>query len=457
MANQIVTVNVSQQVAAAPSTLQRTGAFISQGGTNTSPSTLTLITQLSDLVAILSAAKTLTSLAWSSGTVTGTTAAGHGWNVGDVVPIVVSGATPDGYNGTFLATITAANAFTYPLAGNPGAETVPGSVILGAVPELLAMGTTFFAQGNAVSVYVLELGEGTVTAGVTALQNYITANPGTIYSYLVPREWDNNTAFKTFLTNYEGTTAKTYFFVTTTTGTYSNYAVTLKDVFLMVEAPTIGSTEFSCAAPFWVTLNYDPGSTNKVTPLSFSYLFGVTPYPLSGNGPLLTTFKINNVNYVGTGAEGGISNTILFYGHLKDGNPFNYWYSIDWAQINIELALANVVINGSNNPLAPLLYNQQGINRLQDAAAQTIRNGVSYGLATGSVTQTTLSAAQFAQNFQSGVYTGQLVINAEPFLVYTADNPSDYAIGKYAGLALVYTSARGFEQIIVDLTATNFI
>ena len=35
----IVTVNVSQTIAPAPSTLQKTGAFISQGGTNTSAGT----------------------------------------------------------------------------------------------------------------------------------------------------------------------------------------------------------------------------------------------------------------------------------------------------------------------------------------------------------------------------------------------------------------------------------
>ena len=457
MANQIVTVNVSQQLAPAPNTLQKTGAFVSQGGTNTSPGTLTLITSLADLTAILSAAKALTSLAWSSSVVTGTTTIGHGWNIGDTVEVTIAGAVPAGYNGTFNATITGANSFTYPLVANPGAETTPGTVILTDTSELLAMGTTFFAQGSQQSVYVLELGEGTVSAGVTALTAYLTANPGTIYSFLLPREWDNNSAFLAFLANQNGTTAKVYFFVTTTVGTYNNYPATSKAAFLFVESPTATSTEFGCAAPFWVTLNYAPSSTNKVTPLAFSYLIGVTPYPLSGNGATLAALKTAGVNYAGTGAEGGLSNVILFWGTLGDKSQYNYWYSVDWAQIQVEQALANAVINGSNNPLAPLLYNQQGINVLQNAAAVTISNAVTYGLATGSVVQTQLSASEFAANFQAGKYLGQLAINAEPFLTYTAENPSDYGIGKYAGLALVYTAARGFEQIIVDLTATNFV
>jgi hypothetical protein len=457
MANQIVQVNVSQQLAPTPSKLQKTGAFISQGGTTTAPGSLTLITQLADLTAILSSALAISAISWTASVVTVTTTVGHGWTIGDTVPIVIAGVTPVGYNGSFIGSVIDANTITYPLVANPGSETVLGTIILGDVPELLSMGTTFFAQGSQQAVYVLELGEGTVDAGVTALQSYITANPNKVYSYLVPREWDNNTSFKAFLANFESTTAKTYFFITTTVGTYNNYPLTMKDVFLMVEAPSIPATEFSTAAPFFVTLNYAPSSSNKVTPLSFAYLVGVTDYPLPGNGSLLATLKTANVNYVGTGAEGGLSNTILFWGRLRSGDQYNYWYSVDWAQINIEQALTNAVISGSNNPLAPLLYNQQGINVLQDRAAQVISNAVTYGLATGTVVKTTLPADQFAQNFQAGVYRGKLVINAEPFLVYTAENPNDYGIGRYAGLAMVYTSARGFEQIIVNLTATNFI
>ena len=457
MANAIVQVNVSQQVAPAPSTLQRTGAIISQGGTNTSPNTLSLITQPSDLTPILAAAEALTSLTWSANVVTATTTSPHGWTNGDQVPATIAGAAPTAYNGAFTITVTGASTFTYPLMSNPGSETVPGTVILADEAELLDQMTEFFAQGSNVSVYVLELGEGTATEGVAALGTWITANPGVIYSYLVPREWDGNSAFITFLAGFNATTAKTYFFVTTTVGDYTDYGVPTKCLFLLVPSTTAPASEFTTAAPWWVTLNYAPGSTNKVTPLAFSYLQDVTAYPTKGNASTLSTLKTANVNVVGTGAEGGISNTILFWGHLMDGNPFNYWYSVDWAQINLEQALAAAVINGSNNPLAPLIYNQQGINVLQDVATQVLQNAVTNGLATGQVIQTQLPAAQFAQNFQNGDYAGKIVINAEPFLVYTQENPSDYAIGKYAGLGAVYTPARGFEQIIFDLTAVNFV
>lgn len=460
MVNQIVTVNVSQNIPPAPSTLQRTGAILSKGGTNTAPGTLSLITQISDLTPLVPTPKALSSLTWAStsgGTVTGTTAAPHGWTNGDIVGLTIAGAAPTGYNGNFLGTITGASTFTYPLTSNPGSETVPGTVTLGDVAELSSQIGTFFAQGSNLSIYVLELGETTATEGVAYLTTWIAANPGRIYSYLVPRSWDANAAFLTLLTGFNNTTSKTYFFITTTAGTYTQYTSLMKCAFTLVEASGIPATEFSCAAPFWVTLNYNPGSTNKVTPLAFSFLFGVTPYPTPGNAALLASLKAANVNVVGTGAEGGISNTILFWGHLMDGNPFNYWYSVDWLNITGEQALANAVINGSNNPLAPLLYDQQGINSLQDTLTGVVQNGVGYGLGIGTPDQTALPAAQFAANFEAGAYLGQLVVNAEPFLIYTSENPSDFGIGKYAGFAVTWTPGRGFEQIIVNISVTNFV
>ncbi len=64
------------------------------------------------------------SLSWLNGQVTVNTVADHGFSTGD--PIAVSGVIAPGYNGKFQIAVTGANTFTYPLAANPGAATVPG-------------------------------------------------------------------------------------------------------------------------------------------------------------------------------------------------------------------------------------------------------------------------------------------------------------------------------------------
>lgn len=456
MSNNIVVVNVSQTQAPLPGTLQQTGALISQGGTNTTPNTLTLCPTLASLTAILATAKTLSTISWLSSVATGATASPHGWNIGDTINATIAGASPTGYNGTYPITVTGTTSFTYPLSVNPGAISTPGTVILADESELLQMGTTYFANTSNPAIYVLELGESEPTDGVTALAAWINTNPGIIYSYLVPREWDGVSSFQAFLGGFNAANSKTYFFVTTTVVNRAFYAG-LKASLAEVESPNIAATEFSLSSAFGTTLGYNPTSSSMVTPLSYAYAFGVTAYPSAGNTAIFTELNAANVGWVGTGAEGGISNTILFYGQMGDGNPFNYWYSADWAQLNCEQAIANEIINGSNNPQNPLYYDQPGINRLQNRVVQTLQAAVSNGLALGTVVATTLPAAMFAANYQANLYQGQLVVNAEPFLIYSQENPNDYAIGKYAGLSCVYTPLRGFKQIFFNLNITDLI
>ena len=180
----IVNVSVSQQVAPAPTTLQSTGAFVSQGATTLAAGTIQLITQPSDLTGILRGATQITSMAWSTGVVTVTTTTPHGIPSTDVIQAIITGVTPTAYNGTYAITSTGTNTFTYALATNPGVVTTQGAMTYEDVQELVAMTTTFFAQSATQSVYILELGVGTTAQGVTALQAYITNPTVRFYSYL---------------------------------------------------------------------------------------------------------------------------------------------------------------------------------------------------------------------------------------------------------------------------------
>jgi hypothetical protein len=289
-------------------------------------------------------------------------------------------------------------------------------------------------QGSSASVYVLELGLSDTDAAVAYLDTWITAtDPQVFYAYLCPRAFTANAAFLSLMADFEATTALTYFYVTATLGNYTGLTALMKCVVGLIEAPLTPATEFSLAAAFYALLNTNPSTTNKVAPFAFRYLFGVTAYPLLGNGSLFATLKAAKINWVGTGAEGGITNTVLLWGTTKDGRDISYWYSVDWVQINVALDLANEIINGSNNAINPLYYNQDGINRLQARSQATMNRGISYGLVLAPVT-----------------------VNAVPFPTYVATNPSDYPIGKYAGLSVSYTPARGFTEIIFNVNVTDF-
>jgi hypothetical protein len=550
MPTPIVTVQVTQQIAPTPNTLQKTGAFISQGGTTLTPGTATLLQQYSDLSPNLGAPISISNAVWAAafgGQVTVTLATSLALPVGSFFPAAISGIAPAGFNGEFWAEVISATSIAYYLSSNPGPYVPASSVGLLMNPlsmELDTMAQTFFSQGSSQSVYVLELGAGTVPAGVSSLRNFIsTSDEQFFYSYLVPRNWDGVPEFLAFLAEFESPTAKTYFFITTTLATWTLYTAQMKDVVALIEAPSyngwpannlsaltwaagkvtgatatahgikpgdwfnisgadkagyngmhqaiVGTTgtalifnlavnpgvattfgqvtartgisagippgEFTLAAPFFVSLNYAPGPTNKVPPYAFSFLFGVTPFPTFGNSALIQTLKTGNINYVGTGAEGGISDLILLWGHTMDGRPFNYWYSVDWMQINVDLAISNAIINGSNTTINPLYYNQDGINRLQDVAANVGAAAISFGLAVGRVVQVGLDGAQFNDNMNRGLYTGNVVVNAVPFGPYLRALPGDYKIGKYSGFTMIYTPQRGFEQIIFNIVVTDFV
>lgn len=537
MANPIVSVNVSQQVAPTPNTLQKKGAFVSQGGTTLAAGTSYLLTQLSTLASILAASLPLASVSQTGGVATATLAAttissgtyngttglvtltlasnikllpgasvtvsattgtgSHASIEGTFTAIVgtsgatleytvatsltmtitggnvqanvgqangytfwttIAGATPAGYNGLVLATVASADTFTYGISSalsTPATGTITYSP--GNAGELAQMNATFFGQGMGVGAYVLELGPGTPAAGPPALQAFIVAQvKQPFYAYLVPRNWDGLSAFLTLISEYEAPNSSTYFFTTTTINTYTDYTALMKCVFMQVEAPGLPSNEFTLAADFYQLLFQYPAGANRVPPFEYRFVFGVTPYPELGNATLLANLAAANVSYIDTGAEGGISGTIIFGGNYADGNPLNYWYSVDWAQINGNLAVSNAVINGSNNPTNPLYFNQPGINSLQSVAAGIMSQGITFGLVLDPIVQTELSPTDLSTAINTGTYDGYTIVNAIPFVDYVQENPGDYKIGQYAGISVNFVPLRGFDHIIFNLLASNF-
>ncbi|HET8687473.1 MAG TPA: hypothetical protein VFM18_12535 [Methanosarcina sp.] len=219
------------------------------------------------------------------------------------------------------------------------------------------------------------------------------------------------------------------------TNTYSSY-LGIKSAVMRIKAPTDAITTSPAADMFAQVLGSNPSETNKLAPFGFRFIFGSVSYPLT---PLdATNLKAANVNYTDTGAEGGLPNVkTLKWGVTGDGRDFSYWYAVDWLQINIHLDLANEVINGSNNAINPLYYNQQGINRLQYRAQNTANRAVLFGMLLSTTTTP--------------------IVTAIDFITYTAANPSNYAAGIYNGLALTAIPARGFKSITFSLVVTDIV
>ena len=463
---QIVIVNVTQATAPTPNLLQQKGAIVSLGGTTLAAGSYSLLTSSASLASLLAAPAAITSLTWSGGVVTATTAAPHGIPLTATgYSVSVTGAVPVQYNGTYTVTaVPSTTEFEFALAANPGVETTPGLWQPGSSVELQAMNTVFWTGGTNVAAYVLELGSLDPTAGVAALQTWMTANPLVFYSYLLPAGMGEiaYAPLQTLASDYAATTSKQYFFPTISAATYTNWeGVTTKSLFVTAPSPEepvngLQNSYFAAASAFRTTIAYNPSSTNQITPTCYSYGYGVVPWSATDNQATVTTLLNNNINLYMTGAEGGISNAILEYGTTMDGNDFTYWYSIDWVQIQSKLALANAIIVGSNNPAAPLYYNQNGINYLQAVEVGVMKRAITDGIALGTLVSTQLDQATFENNVQTGVYNGQVVVNCVPFSTYVAANPSQYDAGIYGGMSVAYTPNRGFKQVILNIDVEQF-
>ncbi|HEI6853444.1 hypothetical protein [Yersinia enterocolitica] len=435
----IVTVNVSQTIGAIPSNLQQMSAILSFGSTLQGASKPVLLTRNQDIndlvknaIGSLSAVSTAKS---TSANVTLTLPEGVtiGRDNNTEVEITISGCSPEVWNGTYTATVSGNNTLTWtiPDAQVNGSPTVLGQFTLTGSDELVTAVNGFFAQGNSIGVYLLELGhQMSVATQVSALKAYMDDPLRRFYAYLVPQSWDGKAEFINLAKLHTANEAMQYFFVITATPKDTNYVSPYSGIkSVIAQADDSFPTTNAAAAAMWNFVSASPSEINKVPPMAFRYLQAVNAH--KGKQSILSTMTKQNTNYVDTGAEGGISNTILVKGVTSDGNDMTYWYSVDWVQINVDMQLANTVINGSNNPINPLYYNQDGIDRLQQVAQGVFNTGVSYGLV-----------------------NGQPVVNAVPFRTYIKNNPNDYGIGRYAGLSAVYTPMRGFVEIIFNINVT---
>lgn len=465
--NPIVTVDVSLDLAPLTNNFQQTGCMISVGGTTVPVGTTAQVSTYAEGLALIIPPANVATMTWTGGVMTVTMAAAHGIPTTTVLPVFLAGnvgstPTDTGYfNGLRTATITSTTAFTYPEVSSPGSLVTPGTMQTGAAIEVQAMLNTFYSQGNLISVNILELSYGTTAVTGAAFETWIVANPLTNYIYLVPRYWGITGSYfiNTIVPQFENPNSMQYFWVTLSPGNYTSITPIMKDVYATIEDPTViaagNGLEFSAAAAFYQALSIRPSSSNRVAPFAFRYNYGVTPYA-NTNTPSPVTLKAANINYIRTGAEGGLVGTVQFPGCTADGMDFAlWWWNIDQVSISINLNLSNAIINGSNNPLAPLYYDQFGINYLQSVLASTMRQMQSYGLVNGAITQTQLDGPILGLAIQNGQFANQCDINAVPFVLYTAENPSDYGNGEYDGLSVLYIPSRGFIHILVNVLATD--
>lgn len=376
--------------------------------------------------------------------------------------------------------------------------------------ELGTMGTTFFAQGSSVGVYVLELGTQTSgAAGIEALNTWITNNPGIFYAYLLPAAWDNTSEVVGSVIVSAGgsgyTAAPTVTFSgggggigATATATIANGAVTAVTITNpgsgYTSAPTVtftGGSGTGAAATanlasevnivvseyagpaartyFFVTTtvaNVSTYSANKSvyafvpSPTATSQEFGAAAHfyqwlvnsPSATNqlAPMAYRFLYGVTAWPATGYASSIQTILSAYGNINLVPP--------QGGITNTCIFKGTLMDGSQASWWYGIdwYQIRVVNDLADEVVNGSnenppllydQNGINHLAA---VAQSDLNTAISFGCALSGTVT------ATSFAAYTAANPANYKAGIYDGLAVDIVGQNGFLQVGVTLDAIEF-
>lgn len=403
----IVTINESVTRGAMPNLLQQKACLISLGATSLKAGDTTEATSLADIMAVLNPTNTASVQASST----------------NGTPPIAQGSTDSTAN-------------TPSTVGSGGSANDNST----AIAELTAMAESWFANTGA-GCWVLELGPFSVTAIEDALSRFIETYPQLFYAYVLPRGAQNDPNLPAFVANQAGADERVYFFLC---GDKEGYKPLLingqgqKSVFYGAEytgsAVTRGTTAANTAHEHLASAvaaqfcSARPSGLNRLAPMSFRQLVGITPWPEAGHGPLFAELKRNNISFAGTANEGGVEGSILFWGNFSNGDTMSGWYGADWCSINLELQLANAIIEGSQPGIRPLIYSQEGINRLTARAQQTLESAVT-----------------------NGCILANYTLDSTDFGTYITAQPSDYTTGSYNGLAATVVPVRGFTSLTFNL------
>lgn len=432
----IVTEVVTLVQAPEPSKLQQSGAIISIGGTSLTTNSYQYIPNLATLTSILSSTGNYTELTnaattfFEQGSSVGfyVLELGAETNPGDDIPLFQTWITNnpgifysflvpeawDGIEGVSSVTIT---------NGGSGYTAAPTVTFSPPTTGTTATGTATIENGSVTAITITDPGSGytstptvTISAPTTGVTATATATLGSSLNGIA--------------SNYANPTGKLYFFATTTSANISQYTA-IKSLVTFVASPNATSTEYGMAAIFYQWLLNDPGAANKLAPMAYRYVYGVTPWPDSGQTTTIDAILTAYGNIFTTGSEGGVSTSIIKKGTVMSGAQGSWWYGIDWYQINSHELLANAIISGSNSQ-PPLLYDQQGINTLEAIAQNEGDVAVEFGCALS------------------------VTVSATPFYTYTQANPSAYDSGDYKGFKATIVGQNGFLTVTFYIDALTF-
>lgn len=306
----------------------------------------------------------------------------------------------------------------------------------------------YFNYSGNRSVNVLELGQvsdtNTLQAQATQLDTIIKSGLNRSYMYLIPTSfYVENSPVVSIMQEYTKETSAQYFMISTTSDVTTDNVATqfkgLKSCFLVYDnSDTTQNINLAGSILGIMASNkFDISGNNKASPLNFKILQGFKFNPINRvllNG--LTQYPANFIfNEVGYATIGN--------GRYTDGFAWDYWYQWDLTQLALQQKITQLLINGVNNPVNVIRFDQQGIDIINASVKSTLSEYIQLGC---------INTYAMALNPANNTLIGLNNINTIDFNTYISQYPEKYQNEIYDGISFYVLINRYIRQCILNIT-----
>lgn len=279
---------------------------------------------------------------------------------------------------------------------------------------------------------------------IDKLKDYLTNTEKPSYIHYLPQQMLKDSRIGSILYSaYEGLQHKTYFFINASQNEdiESNKAVELannrKCVAVFYDNTKEGYNLASSVAGLFASFKFDISDTNPSSPFNYKVIQGVEFNNLLQGMQYQLIQK--SLNFLATLAN----NNVLLNGRYTDTMSIDYRYQWDLVSFEVENALQTLLLNGVNNPIYIVKYNQSGIDTIRSNIKATLNKMISWGCVT-----------DYSAKINSA--TGEMEdlgdITAIDFNTYVLNNPKDYENEIYGGISFYLRVGRYIRQVVLSIT-----
>lgn len=219
--------------------------------------------------------------------------------------------------------------------------------------------------------------------------------------------------------------------------TSDKYFDGLKSVMTCKENTTLETQSVTAAVVGVTASNYfDISTTMPGSSLNYKKI-AITPYSYQ------RAMKETLINTPYTFVDALAGNNVILNARMRDGKPWEYYFFWYWVNYNVTNKITSVILNGQNNPVSAVRFDQNGIDTLHANIKSVLNNMVSMGVLT-----------TFAQSFDqsTGSFTGEGDIVCPNYYTFIQTNPTDYENEILSGISCYLQIGKFVRQVQWNVT-----